>query len=174
MLQPVYPQLRKYPCATAVTLGAKSCHYGVAGKQLNLTQNCRLAGWPSGRCLPKNEHSLPKGMQPMDERLLVSGCVFDNLAQPQMSGLIIEPAMPKHRGADNRRCKGKPADRKAVGPHPMLGEAAAEHRHHIGAGEDGRGRETGGAVRDVPGLTSRAEPPIDKARIFAARRDFEI
>src|SRR5438128_11875522 len=23
-LQPVYPQLRKYPCATAVTLGAKS------------------------------------------------------------------------------------------------------------------------------------------------------
>jgi hypothetical protein len=24
MLQPVYPQLRKYPCATAVTLGARS------------------------------------------------------------------------------------------------------------------------------------------------------
>jgi hypothetical protein len=26
MLQPVYPQLRKYPCATAVTLGAMSRH----------------------------------------------------------------------------------------------------------------------------------------------------
>lgn len=56
----------------------------------------------------------------------------------------------------------------------MLGEAAAEHRHHIGAGKDGSGGEAGGAVRYVPGQTSRAEPLIDKARIFAARRDFEI
>jgi hypothetical protein len=34
---------------------------------------------------------------------------LDKLAQPQMSGLIIEPTMPKHPGADNGRCKGKAA-----------------------------------------------------------------
>jgi hypothetical protein len=55
----------------------------------------------------------------------------------------------------------------------MLGEAAAEHRHHIGAGEDGSGGEARSAVRDFPGQTSRAEPLIDKARIFAARLDLE-
>ena len=85
------------------------------------------------------------------------GGLLDKRAQPQMSGLIVEPAMPKHPDANSGRYKGKPADRKAVCLHPVFGEAAAEHRHHIGAGQDGRGRETGGAVRDVPGQTSRAE-----------------
>ena len=102
------------------------------------------------------------------------GGLLGELAQPKMRRLIIEPAMPQHCGTDNWRCKGKPTHRKAVGPHPMLGEAAAEHRRHIGAGKDGGSGKSGSAVRDIPGQTSRAEPLIDKARIFAARRDLEI
>jgi hypothetical protein len=50
----------------------------------------------------------------------------------------------------------------------VLGETVAEHRHQIGAGENGGSRQAGRAVSDAPSKTTRAEPIIDKAGVFAA------
>ena len=55
-------------------------------------------------------------MQDMDRASTLSTCgrLLNQFTQPKVARLVVEPAMPKHSGADSRGCKGKLADGEAV------------------------------------------------------------